>query len=218
MRFTQLLATPGVLEELDLRSNVGIMAFHGGHLEQMTDTIARTVAERTGSSYYAVLHPPALASAEHHLPSTAFDPAESSVLTAFLNHVSFVVTVHGFGRAGFWSSLLLGGTHRELASHLAGPLRRRLPAYQVVDDLDEIPLELRGQHPRNPVNRPTLGGVQIELPPRVRGQSPMFWDWEGPEPCPHTQHVIEALVEGIDSYGARRSMDQPVVDPAAVRR
>ena len=31
-----------------------------------------------------------------------------------------------------------------------------------------MPPELRGVHPANPVNRPRLGGVQIELPPRIR--------------------------------------------------
>ena len=38
----------------------------------------------------------------------------------------------------------------------------------IVDDLDEIPKAVRGIHPRNPVNLPPGGGVQLELPPRVR--------------------------------------------------
>ena len=205
MRLTALLATPGVVEEVELRSTIGLMAFHGGHLERMTDVIARNTAERTGSSYYGVLHPPDLATAEHHLTSTAFDPAESSALAAFLDHVEVVVTIHGYGRAGFWTSLLLGGTHRQFARHLGSHLRRHLPAYDVVDDIESIPTELRGQHPRNPVNRPAFGGVQIELPPRVRGQSPLFWDWEGPEPCPHTQSVIEALCVAIPEWATAQA-------------
>ena len=40
--------------------------------------------------------------------------------------------------------------------------------------------------PTNPVNLCRGGGVQIELPPRVRGASPMWWDWEGPGLTPHT--------------------------------
>jgi phage replication-related protein YjqB (UPF0714/DUF867 family) len=31
-----------------------------------------------------------------------------------------------------------------------------------------MPSTLRGVHPDNPVNRPRAGGVQLELPPRIR--------------------------------------------------
>ena len=90
----------------------------------------------------------------------------------FFDHVDVVVTVHGYGRWGRFTSLLLGGSNRELAATLAAALRPALPDYDVVLDLDAIPRELRGLHPDNPVNIPRLGGVQLELPPRVRGLGP----------------------------------------------
>ena len=98
------------------------------------------------------------------------------------------------------ATLLVGGGHRPLAEHLATHLRRRLPAYEVVTDLEAIPLELRGLHPRNPVNLARGGGVQVELPPRVRGTSPLFWDWEGPGLNPHTQALVDALVDTVGSW------------------
>jgi phage replication-related protein YjqB (UPF0714/DUF867 family) len=165
------------------------MAFHGGALEVMTDIIAARAAERSGASYYGVHHPPDAA----HLPSHSVDPAHSETLTAFLEHVDVVVTVHGYGRMDHWASLLVGGANRELAEHLGTHLRKRLPAYDVRTALDDIPRELRGLHPDNPVNRPRHGGAQLELPPRVRGSSPLWWDWEGPGPTPHTNALIEAL-------------------------
>ena len=68
----------------------------------------------------------------------------------------------------------------------------------MVQDLDAIPLELRGQNPANPVNRPSGGGVQLELPPRVRGNGP-FWDGHTSRAegrlTPHTEALIDALVE-----------------------
>ena len=76
------------------------------------------------------------------------------------------------------SSLLLGGRNRTFAEHVGTALRRTLPAYDIRTDLDTIPSALRGQHAENPVNLPTQAGVQIELPPRVRGSSPLWWDWE----------------------------------------
>ena len=51
---------------------------------------------------------------------------------------------------------------------LALVLRDALPQDRFVDDLDVMPPKLRGVHPANPVNRPRHGGVQIELPPRIR--------------------------------------------------
>lgn len=187
--FADVLAMDGVAEECELRSSFGFMAFHGGGLEEMTDVIAREAARRAGASYYGVLHPPEWAL---HLPSTRVDPAGSSAMARFLGHVDVVVTVHGFGRRWLMTSLLLGGQNRALAATLAQHLRAALPAYDIVDDLELIPKALRGVHDRNPVNLPVRQGVQIELPPRVRGSSPLWWDWEGGL-TPHTEALIEAL-------------------------
>ncbi len=168
--FAELLATPGVTEVLALRSRFGFMAFHGGDLEAVTDVVASRAAEAAGASYYGVLHPPGL---DVHLPSTRFDPAASATLTAFLDQVDVVITVHGYGRRGRWTSLLAGGSNRKLAEHVGAHLRPALPGYEIVTDLNDIPKELRGLHPANPVNRPPAGGVQLELPPRVRGRTPL---------------------------------------------
>lgn len=186
----ELLAHPGVEEECVLRSRFGFMAFHGGNLERGTDEVAEVAATASGASLYAVRQPHDL---RWHVPSTEFDPSRSERLAGFLGHVDVVVTVHGYGRRGMFTSLLLGGANRRLARHLAGHLRPALPGYVVVDDLDAIPRPLRGLHPRNPVNRPSSSGVQLELPPRVRGIGP-FWDgFDGPGRVPHTDALIEAL-------------------------
>lgn len=192
MTFGELLAEPGVVEECRLKGRFGFMAYHGGTLEAMTDVIASAAAERSDASYYGINHP---AHVERHIPSTQVDPAQSSALASFIDHVEVVVTVHGFGRTGYWATLLVGGANRVLAEHVAGPLRRRLPAYEIATDLDRIPAQLRGLHPANPVNLPRGGGAQIELPPRVRGTTPLFWDWEGPGLNPHTESLVEGLAE-----------------------
>jgi len=189
--FADVLALPDVREEWALRGRVGFMAYHGGGLEEATDVIAREAASAAGASYYGVVHP---AGFEVHVPSTQVGPDGSPRLAEFLDHVDTVITIHGFGRRALLTSLLLGGRNRELARHVGEHVRARLPAYDVVDDLDRIPTELRGVHPGNPVNLPAGGGVQIELPPRVRGSSPLWWDWEGGL-VPHT----EALIEGLAS-------------------
>ena len=50
MNLSELLQYDDVTEESVLRSNFGFMAFHGGALEEMTDTIASRAAERAGAS------------------------------------------------------------------------------------------------------------------------------------------------------------------------
>ncbi len=180
-----------------LGSRVGVMAYHGGDLEVGTDLIADHVAERTGASLYAVRQPDGM---RHHLPSKRFRPEQSERLAAFVDHVNVVITLHGYGRRSMFRSVLLGGRNRAFAGVVAGCLRRTLPGYEVIDDLDQIPPELRGVHPHNPVNLPSRQGVQVELPPRVRGNGPFWNGWDGGFPTPHTERLVDGLVEAIRSF------------------
>ena len=200
MSLRELLERPNVEEVLELRGTFGLMAPHGGALEERTDLIARTVAERTGASYYGVHQP---ADLRWHVPSHRYTVDQSPRLARFLSHVSVLVTLHGYGRMGYLTTILLGGSNRDLARHLADPLRRALPAYVVEDDAQRIPHDLAGRHPNNPVNGPRHGGVQIELPPRVRGSSPLWWDWEAQHPTPHTAALIDALVDAVSTWTLR---------------
>ncbi|WP_025736647.1 poly-gamma-glutamate hydrolase family protein [Mycobacterium genavense] len=183
-----LLIQPWVVEASRLRSRFGFMAIHGGGLEHMTDVISERAAEAAGASVYVLRHPNRY---PHHLPSARFDPAESPRLAEFLEHVDVAVSLHGYGRIGRSTQLLAGGRNRTLAAHLAKHIA--LSGYQVVTDLDAIPLELRGLHPDNPVNRVREGGTQLELSVRVRGLSP-----RSPLPGPDgLSSVTSALVQGL---------------------
>jgi len=190
--FADLLAHPGVVEVCELRSRIGLMAFHGGNLERGTDAIARAAAEQSDASLYAVVQPSDL---RWHIPSTAVQPDDSVALASFVDHVDVAIALHGYGRDGWWTRLLVGGRHRSLAAHVGASLRTALGehGYEVVDELDAIPVELRGVHPRNPVNLPREGGVQLELPPRVRGQSPL----SQPE---HTTALIDGLAAAVRTF------------------
>lgn len=201
-----LLAHPGVEEELSLRSDFGVMAFHGGHLEAYTDHIATETAARCGASLYVVRQPQNL---RWHIPSTRFRPEQSRKLGAFYGHVHTVMTLHGFRRLHMPRSILLGGHNRALASIVSQHLQRTLPEYVVEDALAAIPEGLRGLHEANPVNLPADGGVQIELPPAIRQEHEF---WAGPafeRSVPgHREHppAPVRLVHGLaDAVGAYRS-------------
>lgn len=188
--FTRSLGVPGVIEVCELRSRFGFMAYHGGALEEGTDRIARAAAEVAGASLYAVLHPPPDPA---HIPSTLVRPAESPALASFIAHVEVVVTIHGYGRWGMFTALLLGGRNRELADQLGVELAAALPDYDIVTEVDRIPPALRGQHPDNPVNLPPFAGVQVELPPRARGLGPKWAHWTADDPVPPMAALIDAL-------------------------
>jgi phage replication-related protein YjqB (UPF0714/DUF867 family) len=100
-----------------------------------------------------------------------------------------------------WTTLLLGGRNRDLATHVGACLRDAMPGYEVVDDLDAIPRDLRGVHRANPVNLPRSAGVQLELPPRTRSRTvPMWRDLPDTQPVPHQVDLVAGLVAAVRSW------------------
>ena len=193
LSFSDVLSLSGVQEICELRSRFGFMAFHGGNLERQTDHIAVEAAQRSDASVYAVVQPPSL---RHHYRSASVVPSDSEALAAFIDHCDVVISVHGYGRHGHWEDLLFGGQNRSLAKHTAAALGPALAAvepngYQLVTDLESIPKPLRGVHPSNPVNLPPRFGLQLELPPGVRGLTPQANRFASPLP------PVVALIEGL---------------------
>ncbi len=183
----ELLTLPGVREHCALRSDVGFMALHGGSQDRGTHEIASRAAEHVGASYYAIVQPPDV---RVHLTSRLHDPAHSARLRAFVEHVRIAISVHGFGRDGFaltadpaqgvviepygparrgpqtrpLRGIIVGGRNAELLRVARTMLDDRFDGYHVADERIRL-----GFDPRNPVNLPSAHGVQIELPPGLRG-------------------------------------------------
>ena len=187
---TSLLETSDAYEELEIRSKVGLMAYHGGTLEKATDAIARETAELCGASYYGLIQ---TNDDPLHFPSTKLFEYASENLNIFFQHVRVVITIHGYGREHLFHSVLLGGRNRALASHLASFLKMALPDYSFENDLEKIPKELRGLHPKNPVNIPALTGVQVELPPTLRWNREE-WGWSDNGGIGRAKHVDDIIV------------------------
>jgi phage replication-related protein YjqB (UPF0714/DUF867 family) len=211
--FAELLREPGVEEVLELRSDVGFLALHGGNQDRVSDEIATAAAARSGASLYAIVQPPTL---RWHIPSYRHDPAESPRLRRFLSSVRVVISVHGYGvdswrmdwrppgfeetRLGRFharEAFLVGGCNRARAAELANRLRAALPGYEVWDDLERIPPKASGLDPRNPVNLALDGGVQLECPPRVRGLGPSAADRAD------TDALVGVLAEVAAEWAAR---------------
>lgn len=191
----ELLAHPDVVERWQCGSAVGVMAYHGG-LEGGTSEMAAAVAAATGASLYTVDQP---ADLRWHVPSRTIDPAASSGLAAWLDHVDVAIALHGYGRIAQPRRILVGGRNRGFGAVVARELADHLTGFAVVTDLDDMPADLRGLHPDNPVNRPRFAGVQLELPPSARGTTPRPPDpaW-GPGGAP--ARVVDALVAAVRDW------------------
>ena len=187
MDLAELLTMPGVREECLLRSNVGFMALHGGSQDRGTEQIARLAATQAHASYYAIIQPSVL---RVHLTSRLHDPDHSAPLRAFLEHVDVAISLHGFGRDGFalWfdpdrgliveaygpavrgkqtgplRGIILGGLNSQLLDTARNLFNRRFAGYHVADERVRL-----GFHLDTPVNLPSAHGVQVELPPGLRG-------------------------------------------------
>jgi phage replication-related protein YjqB (UPF0714/DUF867 family) len=208
----ELLSLPGVEEVCALRSRVGFMALHGGSQDRGTHEIASRAAEQAGASYYAIVQPNTL---RVHLTSRRHDPDQSVRLREFLRHVKIAISLHGFGRDGFqWRAdavrgliiepygpallgnqtgplrgIIIGGRNPDLLDVARGLFRDRFEGYRVVDERIRL-----GFDPNNPVNLPSAQGVQVELPPGLRGIGD-FGEQLVPSENRVVTEVISALVE-----------------------
>jgi len=208
----ELLSLPGVEEVCVLRSTVGFMALHGGSQDRGTHEIASRAAERAGASYYAIVQPSGL---RVHLTSRKHNPDQSERFQAFLRHVKIAISVHGFGRDGFcwWADpaqglvvepygpalrghqtaplrgIIVGGRNAELLAVSRRLFDDRFEGYHVADERVRL-----GFDAHNPVNLPSAHGVQVELPPGLRGIGD-FGDRLVPSEDGIVTQVIAAFIE-----------------------
>jgi phage replication-related protein YjqB (UPF0714/DUF867 family) len=213
MDLEDLLHEPGVEERCVLRSAVGFLALHGGSQDRGTDLIAGRAADRVGASYYAIIQPPRL---RIHISSRHLDPTQSSAMQSFLAHVDVAISVHGFGRDGFgfWlngdghllvepygpplkpgqrgplQGVIIGGRNEALLVEARAVFERRLDGFRVADGRVRL-----GFHRDNPANLPRNHGVQIELPPALRGIGPLGDQLTPDRDDPLVADVVDALVE-----------------------
>jgi phage replication-related protein YjqB (UPF0714/DUF867 family) len=208
-----------------LRSGVGFMALHGGSQDRGTDHLARQAALESGASYYAIVQPDQV---RIHLTSRLHDPQQSERLQTFLGHVDIAISVHGFGRDGFcfWidpgrgpvidpygpalrgsqtgplRGIILGGRNPDLLAAARELFHDRFPGFRLADQRVRL-----GFHPDNPVNLPPARGVQLELPPGLRGIGD-FGEHLVPRADTMVSEVIAALVALADRAArlSRRSL------------
>ncbi|MBI4656668.1 MAG: poly-gamma-glutamate hydrolase family protein [Elusimicrobia bacterium] len=138
-------------EVYDRRSNVTILAIHGGQIEQGTSGIARRIAD-TGFNLYLFEGWLGKNSRRLHLTSSRFeDPPAIAMTTSSL----LAVSIHGQADKG--ETVCIGGTNENIKQKIAGNLS--MAGFKV-----EIPCKrLPGKSPENIANKAKKGGVQLEI-------------------------------------------------------
>ncbi|MDH6212776.1 poly-gamma-glutamate hydrolase family protein [Streptomyces pseudovenezuelae] len=181
-----------LLATLTVGGELGLLALHGSN-EGGTAELAGSVAGRCDATSLVFTQPGVRQPV--HIPSPRMAVEHCALLRDFLAHVELVVSLHGHMRPAAPRSIFLGGGNRPAARLLADGFGALRPEFEAVTDLDEIPVALRGQHARNPVNLARRGGVQVELPlaarTRRRGWVPGVPD--APPPS-----VADALAKGVE--------------------
>jgi phage replication-related protein YjqB (UPF0714/DUF867 family) len=188
-----------LLATLTTGGEVGLLALHGSN-EGGTAELARSVAERCGATSLVLTQPGVPEPV--HIPSPRMAVEHCALLRDFLAHVSLVVSLHGHMRHTAPRAIFLGGGNRPAARLVADELAALRPDFDPVTDLDEIPVALRGLHPRNPVNLARRGGVQVELPLAARTRR-RGWAQGVPDTPP--QAVADALAKAVESLTAMPS-------------
>jgi phage replication-related protein YjqB (UPF0714/DUF867 family) len=148
------------------RSQVAVLAPHGGRIEGRTSEIARLIA---GDEYGLYLFEGLRTTSDNfdclHLASHWFDEPRALDLIA---RCDTVVAVHGYAARG--PDVLLGGLNERLKDEVA----RAIAAIGLSCSIDGH--RFPGRHPSNICNRGRSGeGVQLELSEELREAG----DWSG---------------------------------------
>ena len=165
------------------RSQVAVLAPHGGRIEGRTSEIARLIAgDEHGLYLFEGLRTTGDNFERLHLASQWFDEPRALDL---ISSCDTVVAVHGYAASG--PDVLLGGLNERLKVEIAQALTEIGISCSIEGH------RFPGRHPRNICNRGRSGeGVQLELSEELRKAG----DWSG------LAGAIRAVLEDLNRRSA----------------
>ncbi len=189
----------------DRRSNVFIVAPHGGYIEPGTSHLARAIAGNTFNLFdfqgLRIQEPWRL-----HVTSTRF---RDDRLTVSLMSSLTAVSIHGMGKTDNWR-IWTGGLNKELKFLVEACL------IEAGFWIESTPPKYKGKSPRNFINLAEKYGVQLELPEdlvKVMFRNGIeFTDQEqGNEPALNDlgEHFVQALRRALFLYLPGRLLPRP---------
>jgi phage replication-related protein YjqB (UPF0714/DUF867 family) len=140
------------------RSAISAMAIHGGKIEKGTSELARAIARDEFNLYlFEGIKPNE--NGTLHLTSENFDEPQALELVA---KSQICVSIHGFKNAEHDVIYVGGGNDGLIQKLISAAAAAKLPIQF------QIAPRLKGQSPRNIVNRCAVPGLQLELSSRLR--------------------------------------------------
>jgi phage replication-related protein YjqB (UPF0714/DUF867 family) len=175
-------------------TEMGVFAFHGGGIELgTTELLELFKSKRPSWSWYSF---EALLSSNNvnlHITSTNFDEPRAINL---VDSLSRAVSLHGAD--GDTPITYIGGLDQVMRDFIWDSLERRGFAVQLADG------GIAGKEPNNIINRPSHGGVQLEMSTQQRKEFFTNNDWSKSNrtnPANWTQKMkdyTDAVIEGVE--------------------
>ncbi|MBC7395987.1 MAG: poly-gamma-glutamate hydrolase family protein [Bdellovibrionales bacterium] len=144
---------------LDRKSQVSVLAIHGGRIEEGSDVFAEALASRE-FNFYAFIAMKPKDNRSLHVTSSHFDDPRAIKM---IKRSKVVLSVHGFKGSGV-DEICFGGRSELLKSQMISVIQKLKS--DIV--LRKQCLGLDGTDPKNLVNFGTSSGVQIELSQHLR--------------------------------------------------
>ena len=145
-------------------TKIAVLAYHA-KTEAGTAEIAEAVHEKSPSSMYVFKG--------NRVASTKVTHTHSDKLKSLVKEAETAVSVHGYkNKKGVDNNVIyVSGQHGKLSSKIAKELQKNFgDNYHIETNPDYIPKHLQGKSDYNIVNKFEKGGVQIELPEKLRKQ------------------------------------------------
>lgn len=150
----------------DNPSRILVMSFHGGLIEPGTTELTALISGDLFDFYTFMgnkndeLHEESLTAADLHLTSARFDEPR---LMSMTEESDFCVGLHGFG--GREADFCVGGANESERKRLVESLSARFPELR---SCELCCPPYNGVSAKNPVNKCSRGGIQVEMSPKVR--------------------------------------------------
>lgn len=144
---------------LDRNASVAAIAIHGGRIEEGSDTLAELIAGADLNFYAFIAKKPAN-NRELHVTSTHFNDPR---LLALATKSKIMISIHGF-KEEEKDEICVGGGNVALRDLIATDLS----ALKLGISITTPCAQFGGSDARNPVNRSSLQGVQLELSGHLR--------------------------------------------------
>jgi len=182
--------------------DIAVLAYHA-KTEEGTGDVAEDISKNSNASLYVF--------EGKRVPSTKITPTNSEDLNRMVQEKRTAVSMHAYHKQGnyekqgkkydYKDTVFVSGQNSELAKKIATELEDSLGhEYHIETNPDYIPAHLKGMSKHNIANKFKEGGVQVEMPRKLR------------ESEEQRKYVSDSISTVINKEGKEEGPDLKVVE------